>query len=323
MFYLLLSVVSSGAMVLLFKAFERFGADTFRCLIVNYITASLWCNLMAVNGPVVASNFWTQPWFSLTVFLGILFIGIFYASALTAQRIAVSVSIVASKMSVVITVLWVSWFMGQRITPVVWIGIAGALAAVWLTTRRSESSQAKGAWFWLLPAVVFLGSGIVDSSLKYLEQTYFVSGDVNEQLGVIFMIAGVCGVLILGVKKWLVKTPTTGKVVGDNANHRQNPSTNPSTKFRVTTKGMYTWKPILGGAALGSLNYLSTFTLLKTLNLGLMKSHEVFPVINVAVVAFTSVMGVILFKEKLSRTNIIGIVLAMVFIGVIAWGSGE
>ncbi len=306
MFYLLLSVLSSGAMVLLFKAFERFGADTFRCLIFNYITAALWCNIMAVDGPVVATNFWTQPWFSLTVFLGILFIGIFYASALTAQRIAVSVSIVASKMSVVITVLWVSWFMGQRITPLVWVGIAGALAAVWLTTRRSENSRAKGTLFWILPLIVFLGSGIVDSSLKYLEQTFFVSGDVNEQLGIIFMIAGICGILILGVRRLVGNTFPLA--IGINS-------------LKVTAKGMYTWKPILGGVALGSLNYLSTFTLLKTLNLGLMKSHELFPVINLAVVAFTSMMGVILFKEKLNYTNIVGIVLAMLFIGVIAWGS--
>jgi drug/metabolite transporter (DMT)-like permease len=291
MIYLLLTVLATSGMILMFKVFEVFKINTLQGLFFNYITAAIWCNFMADSGNVAGTSFWLHPWFPYTCLLGVMFIAIFYATAVTAQKIAVSVSIVAGKMSLVLTVLFISYYFGEDISLIKWVGIIGALAAVYLTTRREEKARISGVGAIIFPLLVFVGSALVDSSLKMLEHKYFKNGDVNEQLAITFSAAFVTGFSI-----WLFR--------------------------KITNRGVdnqVTWRALLGGASLGTLNYIATFTLIKTLNEGLMPGSAVFPVMNISVVAVTSIAAVFLFKERLSKLNITGIILSMLFIAIIAF----
>ncbi len=288
MFYLLISILFSAGMVLLFKAFEVFKIENLHALLVNYITASILCNTFSSNEPILFTHFWQHDWFPLTLFLGILFISIFYASAITAQKIAVSVSIVSSKMSVMIPVLFAYYYMDGKLNYITIIGIVGSLLAVYFTVKREEKSRLSGMGNILFPLAVFLGSGIVDSSLNYLQHTYMDTSDVNDQLGLIFGIAGVTGLVV-----YIVQIITKKQ------------------------KSFYT-KSIIGGIALGSFNYISTICLMKALNEKFIEKTVLFPVANVAIVALTTILSVILFKEKLSKQNWVGIILCLVFILLIS-----
>ncbi len=275
-------------MVLLFKAFEIFKVENLHALLVNYITASLLCNIFSTNGPVVYTHFWQHEWFPLTLFLGVLFINIFYASAITAQKIAVSVSIVSSKMSVVIPVLFAYYYMDGKLNYITIIGIVGSLLAVYFTVKREEKSRLSGLGNIGFPLAVFLGSGIVDSSLNYLQHTYMDSSDVNDQLGLVFGIAGVTGLLV-----YMIQIITK----------KQKP---------------FYLKSVVGGIALGGFNYISTICLMKALNEKFMEKTVLFPVANVAIVAVTTALSILLFKEKLSRQNWAGIILCLIFILLIS-----
>ncbi len=288
MFYLLTSILFSAGMVLLFKAFEVFKINNLHALLINYLTASILCNIFSANGAVVFTPFWQQEWFPLTLFLGVLFINIFYASAITAQKIAVSVSIVASKMSVVIPVLFAYYYMDGKLNYITIIGIVGSLLAVYFTVKREEKSRLSGLGNIMFPLAVFLGSGIVDSSLNYLQHTYMDTSDINDQLGLIFGIAGVCG---LGV--YMIQV----------INKKQQP-------FYI--------KSVIGGIALGGFNYISTICLMKALNEKFMEKTVLFPVANVGIVALTTVLSILLFKEKLSKQNWLGIILCLIFILLIS-----
>ncbi len=275
-------------MVLSFKSFEVFKIENLHALLVNYITCAILCNVFSANGPVVLTAFWQHDWFPLTVFLGILFISIFYASAITAQKVAVSVSIVSSKMSVVIPVLFAYYYMDGKLNYITIIGIIGSLLAVYFTVKREEKSRLSGLGNILFPLAVFLGSGIVDSSLNYLQHTYMNSSDVNDQLGLIFGIAGVSGLVV-----YMIQIATK----------KQKP-------FQI--------KSVAGGMVLGSFNYISTICLMKALNEKVIEKTVLFPVANVAIVALTTVLSIIFFKEKLSKQNWLGIVLCLMFILLIS-----
>lgn len=288
MTFLIISMITSACMVLTFKAFSHFNIPTFPALLSNYFTAGTWCVIYGTTPLEDYIEKVNEPWFPLTVFLGILFIGVFYATALTAQKVAVSVSIVAGKMSVVIPVLFAWAIYHSPMNIVTWIGIAGSLFSVILTTRRKEKSQLSGALTWIFPLIVFLGSGVVDTALNYLQRTYMKVADVKAPLALIFYMALFWGIMIFIGQGWKSK----------------------KWNFPIGA-----W---LGGFSLGTLNYVSTFTLLKALDEGSIPATLLFPVANVGIVVLATLGAIIFFKEKLSKINYLGVALSILFILIIA-----
>ncbi|MBI3234350.1 MAG: hypothetical protein HYZ42_09965, partial [Bacteroidetes bacterium] len=250
MLYLIICILASAGMTLLFKVFEIKKIDNLQAILANYLTASLCCNLACKDQPIITTAFWQNEWFVFTILLGIFFIVIFYAMAMTAQKIAVSVSIVASKMSLVITLFFLYFYYNEAMNIYKWLAVGGALFAVYLTTKREEKTNLQGNWSYIFPLMVFIGSGIIDSSLKYLEITYFKTADVNAPLGMIFFFAGCTGLCIFTFSQFQERKPLQ-------------------------------LKSILGGVCLGLLNYTSTYTLLKTLSDKILSDSVIFPIINI------------------------------------------
>lgn len=75
---------------------------------------------------------------------------------------------------------------------------------------------------------------------------------------------------------------------------------------------------MLGGIALGIPNYFSIFFLLRALQNDRWNSASIFTINNVAIVMFSTVLGIMLFNEKLSLTNWLGIMLAIISILLVA-----
>jgi uncharacterized membrane protein len=77
-------------------------------------------------------------------------------------------------------------------------------------------------------------------------------------------------------------------------------------------------KSIVAGFALGIPNYFSIHFLLKALNLPNLESTVVFPINNTGIVLVSTFLAILLFSERLSKLNWIGISLAVVSIALIA-----
>lgn len=287
MLYLIVCILASSGMTLLFKVFELKKINNLQAILANYLTASFCCNMACKEGPVILTNFWQNDWFVFSVFLGVFFIVVFYAMAMTAQKVAVSVSIVASKMSLVITLFFLYIYYQEAMNIYKWLSIGGALFAVYLTTKREEKTKLSGHWAYIYPLMVFIGSGIVDSSLKYLEITFFKTADVNAPLGMIFFFAGISGLVVYLLNQTKERNPIQ-------------------------------LKSIIGGICLGLLNYISTYTLLKTLSDKILTDSVIFPIINIGVVIVASVVAMVFFKEHLSKKNFVGIALAVLSIFILA-----
>lgn len=281
MIYLLLSIAASTIILILFKLFDRYNVNTLQAIVVNYITACA-TGILSYNATINIDNITSSKWFFGALALGFLFIATFNVMALTAQRNGLSVASVAAKMSVIIPVVFGIYVYKEGIGAQKILGIILALIAVYLTSVKSKSSfnSNKGL---LLPILLFVGSGIIDTSIKYLETTYVAENGIPIFSATIFCFAGLIGIGIL-TKKVLTKS------------------------FKLDIKS------IIGGIILGVVNYYSIYFLLKALQFEGIESSTIFTVNNVAIVMLSTIIGLMLFREKIYTKNWIGIAIAMVSI---------
>ena len=70
---------------------------------------------------------------------------------------------------------------------------------------------------------------------------------------------------------------------------------------------------------MGVPNFFSIYYILKAISEG-WEGSEFFPYNNISIIALSAVIAYLFFKEKLSVANIVGVLLAIVAIGLIAMG---
>ncbi|WP_188375323.1 DMT family transporter [Winogradskyella haliclonae] len=280
MIYLALSILSSTGIFVLFKLFNNYKIDTLQAIVINYITACI-CGLIHNDKPLIASEILSSNWFIGIIILGFLFIAIFNVMALTAQKNGLSVASVASKMSVIIPVVFGIYVYNESIGLQKTIGILLALVAVYLTSVKEKENNVLTQSLYL-PILLFFGSGIIDTSINY-----FAPDDrIPLFSGLIFGWAFILGAFIL-----IYKHVRFNK------------------KFKI--------RSIFPGITLGLVNYASIYFLLKALRIDSLESSTLFTVNNVAIVAFSTLIGLLIFKERISNKNWFGILLALISIALV------
>ncbi|MDT0675910.1 EamA/RhaT family transporter [Zunongwangia sp. F117] len=192
MIYLVLSILSSSIIFVVFKLYNKFGVNTLQAIIINYYIACTvgFCGYIE-NFDV--SGIPSKEWFPGTLTLGALFISVFYLAAITTQKSGLSVVSVATKMSVAIPVFAGIILYNESTGILKLLGILLALAAVYLTSIKTKNRihiQKKNLIF---PLLVFLGSGIIDTTINFLENSYVAQADVGLFSSTIFAIAGSIG----------------------------------------------------------------------------------------------------------------------------------
>lgn len=281
MIYLLLSITASTLIFIIFKLLDKFKINTLQAIVVNYFTACLF-GVWSYDEPLNVGEILESKWLLGAIVLAFLFIAVFNVMAITAQRNGISVVSVASKMSVIIPVVFGIYAYNEGIGAQKIIGIILALVAVYLTSVRPKttSNLAKGLLF---PILLFFGSGIIDTSIKYIETTYISENGIPIFSATIFAFAFIIGSTILIYRSF--------------------------KKSRNIP-----FKTIIAGSALGIVNYYSMYYLLKALNHESLESSTLFTVNNVAIVMISTLLGLLAFKESISKTNWFGILLAIVSI---------
>lgn len=279
-------MLASSVIFVIFKLYEKYGVNTLQAIIFNYFIA---CTVGFLIGDRTfdVTEIHLRPWFFGTLLLGLLFISVFYLAALTTQRSGLSVVSVASKMSVAIPICFgIIWY--QESTG--WVKIVGivlALLAVYLTSRKDNKGPALEKRNLLLPLFVFLGSGTIDTSIKFLEAEFVPEAEVASFSSTIFAVAGAIGSYILLFQY-----------------------------FRGTLKFRY--RNLLGGLALGVPNFFSIYFLVLALRTEGFESSVIFPLNHVSIVMVSTLSGILLFREKLRPNNWLGITLAVLSILMIA-----
>ena len=165
MIFLLLSVLSSTSIFVLFKLFKNHNVNTLHAIVFNYITAST-CGILFYDKKIEVVDFVDQLWFYIAIALGFLFISIFNVMALTAQKNGLSVASVASKMSVIIPILFGIIVYNESIGFYKILGIILALVAVVLASIKPKSNVRLTRAIYL-PIILFFGSGVIETSVNH------------------------------------------------------------------------------------------------------------------------------------------------------------
>ncbi len=282
MIYLVLSILISSSLYVIFKFFEIYKINTFQAIVINYIVA-FGIGYLYSEVKIPISKIPEQSWFLGASVLGILFIAIFNVMALTSQKNGLSVASVSGRMSVVIPIVFGIYLYKESFHSIKILGIILALIAVYLTSVKSTGNKKIKLSYLLFPIILFLGSGAIDTLLKYTEINYVDHNHVSMFTTSIFGIA-----FILGVPFILYQL--------------------------ISKKQSLKIRNIVGGIALGIPNYFSIEFLLKALKTEGIESSVLFTINNVSIVLLSTIFGLIFFKEKLENKNWIGIVVAIVSI---------
>ncbi|MFH6604213.1 EamA family transporter [Maribacter algicola] len=285
MFDLGLSILCSSLIFVIFKLFSVYKIETLYAIITNYIVASC-CGFLFYHGNIPVIEIPEKNWFWGTFALGILFITIFNIMAATSQKLGVSVASVATKMSLVIPVVFGVIMYSEQLGALKILGIVLALVAVYFASHKGKSVTIQKSSL-LLPLLVFLGSGIIDTAIKYMQEIHIKEAEFPLFSATVFGAAAITGLLFILIKS--IKNPLRPNL-----------------------------KNILGGIILGVPNYFSVFFLMRALQNGTLNSASIFTVNNVAIVMFSTLLGVMLFKEKVSLKNWAGIALAVTSILLVA-----
>jgi drug/metabolite transporter (DMT)-like permease len=284
--YLLLSILASTLIFVVFKLFGKFKVNTLHAIVVNYIVACS-CGIIGYGGTIPYSDIPSYDWFYYTLGLGAMFIIVFNLMAITTQRSGLSVVSVATKMSVVIPILFGLLYYKDSLGVFKVVGILLALVSVYLASVKKKDGLAIQPKNLIFPVLVFLGSGIIDTSIKYLEGSFVAESDVPIFSATIFLAAFIIGSFLLFFQF-------------------------------LQGKFKFQWRNVLGGILLGVPNYFSIYFLVKALRSGLLESSGVFTVNNVAIVMLSTLVGILFFKERLLLKNWVGICLAILGIFLIA-----
>ncbi len=294
MILLLLCILFSAAVLVTFKFAERLNVNPFSAIIINYATACI-LGFLVAGGNI-------KPLLSLSngnvifmLILGTWCILVFRLLALSIQRAGVAVTTVASKMSVIIPILFSIYIdKTDSLNSVKTTGFVLALAAVLLTIYKKENSKSSNGFY--LPLIIFAGIGLIDSSFKYAQVT-FVTDEMNSIFNSsIFAVSGIVGIVLLPFNKRAV----------------------------VDLKQQKTW---IIGIILGLVNFSSMYFLIAVLNhvnpnTGVpLQGSIIFGINNISVVLINVFIGLMLFKEHPTRTNWVGIFLSIVAIVILAYGQ--
>lgn len=279
MIYLILAILFSTLIFVVMRLFSRFDIDNHQGLAWNYATATVIGYIMsAANGPVTSPV--GEAWFPLSILTGFWFILTYVLMVVSSQRSGVTVTSLSSKLSVVIPTLFGVLFLKETLGLTAAIGIVLALTALFLVVGGKDKNRSKAektTLIVLLPVLIFFSTGIGDVLMK-LTETKNTADDLTPMVAFIYGISFLFSLLLMGYD--LVKG-----------------------------KSKWQWKNAVGGIALGAVNFFSTYSVYHAMRV--FDNVVLFPVYNIGVVCLTALCGWLLFKEKLTWKNYLGLGIAI------------
>ena len=296
MLYLIFAIVFSTGVFVAMRLFERFKLDNHQALMWNYVFAAgtgfLMCKQFDTPEQLVA-----EPWFGLSILTGFWFIFTYLLMTASTQRSGVTITSLSSKLSVVLPTMAGVVLFNEKLNFVATMGIVLALVALFLvvgggkgqaTLPRIDSNSApssarndmhgKANTNWLLPILIFFGTGTGDILMKLTEQRNH-GDDMSFMIAFIYFIAMLFGILIVAYDL-------------------------------IRGKSKWQWKSALGGIGLGVINFFSTSCVYHAMRC--FDNVVLFPIYNIGVVSLTALTGWLLFKEKLTWKNYLGLAIAII-----------
>ena len=282
MIYVVLSVICSVLVSVLLKLARRFSVDIGQAVAWNYAVASVLTSLV-LRPPLTMLRDPTAPWLALAG-LAVLLPTIFLVLAASVRHAGIVRSDAAQRLSLLISLLAAFVIFGEKLDLLKGAGIVLGLLALLCMVWRSERVVASdGAAMWAYPLIVLGGFAAIDILFKRVAQAGLPLG---ASLQAMFALSLVVALVLLLWRR--------GRTI-------------------------FTWRSALAGVALGLANFGNILFYLRAHRALPQHPALIFASTNIGVVALGALIGVLVFRERLSRLNFGGVLMALAAIGMIAW----
>ena len=275
MWFVIFSVICSVSVGIFLKVAKRFQLNIFQIITFNYFSALLLTYL--TFQPELTFKEKTIP-YSLFIGLAILLPIVFLIQAKSIKEVGIVKTDIAQRLSLFIPLTASYFLFNETFSQLKIIGFIVGFSAIFFTLNKRSESKSDN---WVYPILVLLGFGIIDILFKKV--AVFKDFSFTTSLFIIF-----CGAFIISIL-FLI-----GKI--------------------LVQKEKLELKNILWGLALGILNFGNILFYLKAHKALSENPSTVFAGMNMGVIILGSLAGILLFKEKMTKWNYFGILLAIISI---------
>jgi len=285
MHFLILSVICSVLVSVLLKLAPRRGVDIAQAVTWNYLAASV-LSLVLLKPSLASLQSGHTPWLAL-LGLAVALPGIFLVLARAVEGAGIVRSDVAQRLSLLLSLAAAFLLFGEQANGWKLAGLGlGVLAIVGVTARSGDDAPAAGkGWGWLLG--VWVGFALIDILLKQ------VAAAGTPSTAALLVSFGIAFVLML---VWQLQRHFSG-----------------SSRLTLGNLGF--------GLLLGLLNFGNILFYVRAHQALPHSPATIFAGMNIGVVCLGALVGVLVFGEKTSVWNRVGLALAVVAIGLIARGT--
>lgn len=275
MLFLILSILCSVTVGVIFKITRKYNSNPIQIVAFNYVFALILCYF--TFSPDLSEIHTTAPW-NIYLAVGILLPVVFLFLIASIRHMGIVKTDAAQRLSLFIPIL-AAWFIfKEEFNSYKIMGlIVGFVALLFILRKNTGTDQNK----WIYPAIVLLGFGVIDILFKQI--ALYTALPYTTSLFIVFDISLAVSILI---------------VIYDS----------------VIKKVKLELKNILFGSLVGLFNFGNILFYLKAHKAFSDNPSTVFAGMNMGVIILGSLVGLLFFKEKLSKINFIGIFLALIAI---------
>jgi len=275
MLFLVLSILCSVIVGVIFKITRKYKGNPTQIVTFNYGIALALCYF--TFSPNLAEVDASAPW-NIYIAIGILLPFVLLSLVASIKHMGIVKTDAAQRLSLFIPILAAWLIFKEEFNSYKVIGIIiGFMALLFILRKQSANTENK----WFFPAAVLLGFGVIDILFKQV--ALYTSLPYPTSLFVVFCVALSVAIVIsiyeIGIKKVKLEP-----------------------------------KNILFGALVGIFNFGNILFYLKAHKAFAENPSTVFAGMNMGVIVLGSLVGLLFFKEKLSKINFIGIFLALISI---------
>ena len=288
MFYLIATILLNVVISVIFKLFPKYRIDTLQAIVANYFVCVI-TGCISIGHTPFTTTFFHADWLPWAIGMGLSFICIFNMLAYSTRVDGITTTIIASKLSLVIPVVFSFVVYHEHTTIAKIAGVLLAFPAVYLTTRAEGDDHKPQTLLW--PVLIFVGGGILDTATNYI-QLHFLSTIDSQAAYTIFVFATAAsaGAILIVV-------------------------------LLILKKITLHWRNLVAGICLGVPNYFSIYYFVRALNSNFLESSASIPVLNIGILAVSAITAIMLFKEHVNTLRIIGIATSIIAILLIAFGN--
>jgi drug/metabolite transporter (DMT)-like permease len=282
MLFVLISVICSVTVSVIIKLARRYSISVTQMIAWNYPVAVMLNYLFykpQVNFQALNDGNW-----KIYLLLGLLLPSIFLAIAASIRYTGIVRTEIAQRISILIPLIAAFLIFHENPTTQSTIGIAVGIAAVICSFNWKADNKREGGYkYWLYPLIIFFGMGLIDVLFKQVAQ---LETAYTTSIFFIFLIALTLSFLYI-----------FGRVL--------------SKKEKLSVSSA------IWGISLGLFNFGNILFYMKAHKAIPDNPSVVFTAMNIGVIALGALIGILIFKEKLSKLNKIAILLAVLSILII------